>query len=319
MITIILGAGASYDCVNPQVATATGQQPPMANGLLRNVPPLRNFLRQYQLSETLAARIDAAVQGKKASLEEEVERFAMSGDYLMELAGLKFYLRDVFRDISGRYFQEIDRLNNYATLVDFLRHHMPKEQVTFITFNYDTLLERAMGEQTGVKFRSVREYTDVSPYKVLKLHGSSNWGRQVPGDDPYKYILEGGDEPTGEIFVETGTKFLYPAIGLPVTSKTADFFECPKGMLEEAEHALEVTDRLLIIGWKGREAHFNESYLKKLKPGAKVQVVSSNYHSADEIRRYIQAYIPDAASEAANVEGFSGYMAHEELLSAFLA
>jgi hypothetical protein len=51
---------------------------------------------------------------------------------------------------------------------------------------------------------------------------------------------------------------LYPAIALPVRSKTT--FACPPEHLSTLDEALSSCSRLLIIGWRGQEEHFKRRW-----------------------------------------------------------
>jgi hypothetical protein len=50
--------------------------------------------------------------------------------------------------------------------------------VCIVTFNYDTMLEAAL-PTVGLNIRSIGDYVAGTKHKVIKLHGSVNWGREV--------------------------------------------------------------------------------------------------------------------------------------------
>ncbi|HUJ22733.1 MAG TPA: hypothetical protein VLX58_14470 [Bryobacteraceae bacterium] len=93
--------------------------------------------------------------------------------------------------LSGRvrkaitaYFRDIRTRNPDAALYNALVKHVT-EGDSFVTFNYDVALERALISQR--KFRVQAGYglpvnwpTDKSPHVVLKLHGSTNWAAFMP-------------------------------------------------------------------------------------------------------------------------------------------
>jgi SIR2-like protein len=50
------------------------------------------------------------------------------------------------------------------------------EKVCFVTFNYDTVLEQALQEYSGWTISDFSMYTRHAHYKLIKLHGSIDWG-----------------------------------------------------------------------------------------------------------------------------------------------
>jgi len=72
-------------------------------------------------------------------------------------------------------------VTNFATLlreIDRWRHEA-KEQVCFVTFNYDTMLEDAMEQVLRLNVGDMNSYHSWSNYSLFKLHGSINWVRVV--------------------------------------------------------------------------------------------------------------------------------------------
>jgi hypothetical protein len=59
-----------------------------------------------------------------------------------------------------------------------------------VTFNYDTLLDRACRTVLGLKLITPEAYIGEGDYMVLKLHGSIDWWEEV---DPPRKELTGGD------------------------------------------------------------------------------------------------------------------------------
>ncbi len=53
------------------------------------------------------------------------------------------------------------------------------ECVCFVTFDYDTMLEEAMGQVLRLGVRDMNSYHTWENYSLFKLHGSIDWGRIV--------------------------------------------------------------------------------------------------------------------------------------------
>jgi hypothetical protein len=59
---------------------------------------------------------------------------------------------------------------------------------------------------------------------------------------------------------------LYPAVAIPVATKTDSTFECPAHHLGQLAELIPRVTKLLANGWRGEEWHFLEM-LRKLKQG----------------------------------------------------
>ena len=148
--------------------------------------------------------------------------------------------------------------DNYDALVNAC---LALERVSFITLNYDTLLDQRLFIYS--KLDSLVSYTNEKERWVLfKLHGSVNWGRQMntaalvdaQAGTPVDFInrlfderREGGvagtitfrSKGTVEEMRYEGRSLFYPALSVPLGS--ADELICPK------EHVDLLRDRT--AGW----------------------------------------------------------------------
>jgi hypothetical protein len=83
---------------------------------------------------------------------------------------------------------------------------------------------------------------------------------------------------------------LFPAIAIPVETKRA--FECPNNHLECLRDHLGAVRKILIIGWRGTEAHFLELLREGLTNEAHVEaVVGGNDESEAVLARINNAGI----------------------------
>jgi hypothetical protein len=146
-----------------------------------------------------------------------------------------------------------------ARLLGMFRDGKPTGQNTFITFNYDTLLEEALvhlklpfhyGFPSSLPGETaVQGRTDSAGVPVLKLHGSVNWARQTTNDaskvlNTYSQVLEEGGEP--DLIAPTWNK---------------RFGGNLRSVWETAVEQLSTGTRIIIIGFSMPPADMHFKYL----------------------------------------------------------
>ncbi len=99
---------------------------------------------------------------------------------------------------------------------------------------------------------------------------------------------------------------LVPAIAIPVKEKTS--FECPPAHLLVLKGHLEETDRLLIIGWRGRDRHFVRLLEQHLPKRVSILAVGNGMEDARAtLEELASAGIEAASSEASRTNGFTEF------------
>ncbi|MDB4892325.1 MAG: hypothetical protein JWL61_4180 [Gemmatimonadetes bacterium] len=173
-----------------------------------------------------------------------------------------------------------------------------------MTFNYDTLIERSL--VYGWPINQMSDFVGPHPYKLIKLHGSTSWGRRVTLPehareevmrnvhpqalikaapqwqltDQYYYSPSAPpDYRTPDLFV--------PAIAIPTIQKA--MFECPPEHLASLEERIPDVDRILTIGWRASELHFLKLLRDGLKKQPLVQAVSGSTTDAMRTLQNLQA------------------------------
>ena len=289
MLVVILGAGASFDSVNldhdPPLKEPENLQwrPPLASELFDTRPNFRNRLAEYEKARPIVQRIRRQLAAG-VLLEDELSLLqaeAVAG-YLprhQQLLAVQCYLQAIIRECTNEWLERCGRATHYDELVDTIeawRLRQPngtQEQddvVTYITFNYDLMLEHALADvyQWVPSAESLDDYGDHHAYKLAKPHGSVDWSRIVdPGRLVTKTPIQGwlwanaGRYPLGN-YVRKGGGVgpIYsgaghvPAVAVPVHDK--DAFSCPDDQVRMIEAAVRQATRVLCIGWRGMEKEF---------------------------------------------------------------
>jgi len=224
-------------------------------------------------------------------------------------------------------------VSNYTSLIRYIEEFRQSEEpVILITFNYDTLIERALSLHfNDFKFGTTDDYVNRSSYKLFKLHGSVNWGHFIE-DDPRidvrqtdehlrKDIIDLADDirVKNQIAVLGGPdvkvdKWLYfPAISIPVQTKSD--FSCPKEWLPHLDTLLNGVSNLLVIGWRAAEEHF----LKRVVPvlsknaGLHISVVSHTPTSANETQTRLKSAGLKPAREWLYGGGFTNFISSDDV------
>jgi hypothetical protein len=218
---------------------------------------------------------EAPTKGVEAALEGLTDQ-AAKGDGVVrqQLVALRFYLARIIQNTASNWLGTTHSATNYAVLLDQIDNwrRKAKEPVALVTFNYDELLESAARvlPYFPTSPATMDDYTRQHEYKILKLHGSTNWWRTV--SDLHHKLGEytdavsaagNGSLDFGEFLTayqkaqRQGSDSLnvtVPAIAIPVQEKSS--FECPSEHLNVLNESMRKTTKLLIIGWRGMEKHF---------------------------------------------------------------
>lgn len=139
----------------------------------------------------------------------------------------------------------------------------PKSRNTFLTFNYDCLIEQSLQSLNipfsyGFKSRTVNfdatsqhfHLTDPSDLKVLKLHGSVNWA--LPGKQGKKLTIYGSYSNLVE-------HNFFPELVAPTWRKT--FGGNLNDIWDQAIKELATATRLIIVGFSMPQTDMHFKYL----------------------------------------------------------
>lgn len=327
MLMVVFGAGASYDSSpDYKIPRGTIQLPSVVVGMR---PPLANQLFELRDIFTEAAQGIPKCQAiipelrylpKDTSVEQVLEeKRRASIEYpegRRQLVAIRFYLQWIIRKSQFLWNKTIRGQTTYRSLIAQIdRQVTRREPVCFVTFNYDTLLEDAF-TSFDVKFETLDDYVSRQDYKIIKLHGSSNWAREISSPytvtifdvvqlanellshadgleltDTYRLLtpelLNSSITPYMRIPNKAGQQAVFPAISIPVEKKQS--YECPEEHLKVLKECIPKVDKLLIVGWKAAEENFVDLLASMLPKGIHKAVVSRDVDSARNTSAKLQA------------------------------
>lgn len=249
---------------------------------------------------------------------------------------IRYYLRDLLSRVTDEWLKKTNRVTNYATLLDQIRHvHKGEDPVCLVTFNYDLLLDRGL-LSFDYKQQNPEKQFDAHPiFKLFKPHGSVDWARLVkPGPwystgprvryTPEQLINEAPSLELSDTYVRANASDvnqvntfatpIVPAIAVPVQTKTEDTFEWPTGHRAYLETLLPSVTKILIIGWQAREAHFLQM-LRRLLPKLQLtylKVVGASEPDAWEVLRNFFAEIRQPGRQSVGSVGFTKFADAQE-------
>ncbi len=273
MLMVIFGAGASYD--SREVGYASTWRPPLASELF-DVRRWGDFLEQYHQVAALipdlekpGVDVEGLLEKYQNDAKEEYPKLRVS------LIAIRYYLQSMLSNCENYWLRETKGITNYSPLVMQIDRFVKGEKV-LVSFNYDTLLERALTSTVTVRFATLSDYIS-SDYKVIKPHGSVDWWhrvdfpefpaqRSLPADDRIPAVIDRAQDlkinPAFELQLPTraipfGTPII-PALSIPVATKSE--YECPDDHQRVLAQSFQNVTKVLVIGWRATENRFLRSF-----------------------------------------------------------
>jgi hypothetical protein len=279
MLMVVFGAGASYDVrFRPSIQQPSDPVIPLAAQLFD--PVYGRFAVEFPACQPLLRRLRAAGSDVEQELEAIRTEAARQTFLARQLEAVRYYLAALIEDAEGRCLRSLpDQVTNYIDLLEDIedwrvRTREPKK-VCLVTFNYDSLLDRACRAVLGLKLNTPGAYIHEGDYIVLKLHGSIGWREEV---DSVGRELEGGDLEQANQLIDLAGRYqrtgryampgqdlrgwgpLRPALAVPMVTKTGDDFACPRDHVYVLDQVIPDVSHLLVIGWRGAEGHFHDRW-----------------------------------------------------------
>ncbi len=279
------------------------------------------------LASTIVTKI---AQGE--SLEHILRSMLNDGDehVLHRLGQVPFYFQELFGEISGKY--AADPVNYSRLLTEILGSTY--EKVALVTLNYDLFLEKALASVEQGRVNSLDAYIQPNrKWMLVKLHGSVNWGRLVPGEARTGSDHAATLELASSIPFEKSrpdriyqlsdhherwrdNKFLCPAMILPQEGKY-DYL-CPEPHVTALTEFLPSCRNFLIIGVSGKD----DDLLRLLEGGVHIceRVAIVGGSDVAEVRDRFYSTVPQFLGGQVELrhDGFSSFILTGQL-DAFLS
>jgi hypothetical protein len=278
MLMVILGAGASFDLSAEYLphrdmsggGERAGCRPPLTDDLFRG---------RFREIRALFPEMDPIVPKLLKSVEQGLGEFEAQGhnpERIRQLMAVRHYVPRVIGACEERWVAEKGRATNHLGLLDAVIDWCLKnrERVCFVTFNYDTLIERAFGDsQLRMRMEKLDDYIKDDTYKLIKPHGSITWCRPLKrpvvstGGTPEEIVREvigraGEGVDYGDLLVAkrdaigkigASGPVVVPGIAIPVQEKPGERFECPPDHVEALRNCIPLVSKMMLIGWAGKE------------------------------------------------------------------
>ncbi len=166
--------------------------------------------------------------------------------------------------------------------------------VCVVTFNYDLLLDDALWSH-DYKPREPQDHLQSHPtIKLFKPHGAVDWARRVllPHGEVLNRngVIETADRvqltldfrrlKPSDADSNPGRQTFFPVIAIPLQKKTEETFVWPSEHLAQFQEFLPSVTKILIVGWRAREAHFIELLRGSLPRVNRVMVVGCDQFDA---------------------------------------
>lgn len=332
---VIFGAGASYDSAQAYRANPADSErwrPPLAKDLfLDRFHVFGDIVEKYPKLTHILPYLREPSSGR--SVEQVLESLQEEGkdnpESHRELASVRYYLCELLQKLTVEWTSRINGVTNYAPLVrEILHFNKPGERVCLVTFNYDLLLERAL-YTFGYQHRPPEEHLESHQIlKLFKLHGSVDWSRLVDLPNgtrlrPDEIIEDADTIRISDTFVHANAtnpheihkfgKPIFPAIAIPVQTKSDQHFECPLPHRDYLLATLPHITKILIVGWQAKEAHFLRMLRSSLPKLNHVMVVGADGSDARGTLNYFMEEIGlHVPSQFVARAGFTNFVVTQE-------
>jgi hypothetical protein len=299
-LLVILGAGASYDSLAkvPAPGQFVGSQwrPPLANQLFET--RWGPYIQQFPQMHAIIPELERPDSDVEALLEKFQKESSEHPRRYNQLIAIRYYLQAMLENCLDNWENSTRGVTNYKALLDVIEHRVRGPKI-LVSFNYDTLLEEALGSTVGVRIRDLSDYVK-SDYKIVKIHGSINWVHKVeapqisvnmsPGLVSAEVIDRASALKINESFhlvqrhhiPVLDDKPTIPALSIPIASKSD--YEAPSEQTRALVEYLPEVDRVVVIGWRGSEDKFSETLASvAVNNRPRFMVISRNRDSAADI------------------------------------
>ena len=304
MKVFIFGAGASLGSQGPTPYSNESLRAPLVDQLFepRYGDSAHNILSDEDFQQGRLAAQSGSLEKWLTQRWEQIESLKQDINKTSERAffgRICFYIWNLLQRVSTTY----NSSNGYNLFTKKLKDQ--DDPFGLISFNYDTLLDRAVKSQFGVQLVSLEDYFKVP---LIKPHGSVNWLSQKRNDDPNAYprasfdvpgllsmasslIFNGGPLNFGDVrvlypddpelvnvqYISQGKfsqQYFYPLILLPLMVKQYDFLTgFNEKIISKGKKILSTASEIYLIGYRAVDDIVKEMFTE-VKSGVILHVVS---------------------------------------------
>ncbi len=203
-----------------------------------------------------------------------------------------FYIWQLLQAVSS---QTYNSSNAYALLMEKLR--ISDQPFGLISFNYDTLLDRAV---IDVFDETLTSFDDYNNFPFVKPHGSVNWILGKRASDPntapeasldiplridfaVRHMLTGSALPLGTLWVfgakqatlddltrmvnVYGNQYFYPLIFMPLSSKLYPFVDgFSETIIQKGKELIQQATEIYLIGYSAKDDIIKDFLLEARSP-----------------------------------------------------
>lgn len=312
-LVVVLGAGASKDCVAQGSISEFNDEfrPPLTRELFEFRPAFNRILQKYPKVRALSEELRTRLRDGEG-LEPLLREFDVNPNLQVkkQVLEIQLYLQELLWTVGDKFIQSGG--SKYDTLVRNLLTSS-YEKVILLNLNYDLFVERAIETFEDHAFSDISSYWPQNKkWALVKPHGSVNWGRELLNFHPsgvrdinavlaqLSQLPKFSDEITlvgnrtriepFDVNARTNTgKILFPCVALP--SEGAKDFVCHDEHLDALREHVASCTSFLFIGFSGLDPHILD-LLKKGPKIAKLKIVSRSLDSAEKIHKRLSRKIP---------------------------
>jgi hypothetical protein len=147
VLTVVFGAGASFDSIPHLQGTRHQWRPPCAEDLWD--PRFDSIRARWGQTDEIVPILRGKALG---SVEETLKQLAEDGQTypprLVQIEAIRWYLHHLMWSVGRHWGEEAQGLTNYVTLLGELDRLVPSgEPICLVTFNYDRFLDDALSRR----------------------------------------------------------------------------------------------------------------------------------------------------------------------------
>jgi hypothetical protein len=335
-LTVVLGAGASKDCVaEGEISQFDNEwRPPLASELFAARPNFNAIMTRYPKVNAVSERIRTKLRNQE-NLEDILQELESSQNLQVQkqVWEVAFYLQELLWNVSDQFITSGG--TKFDTLVSSLLT-AGFDRILFLTLNYDLLLDNALARFEDHSFGSMQDYVPQNRnWALVKAHGSVNWGRpllngSLAAANPDAALGSLAESPnlSSETEIIRGSrgllgfsegqrvsqgKLLFPALAIPTRGEKD--FQCPREHVRGAKKFVEECANFLFIGFSGLDPHVLGLFVG-VQTVKKIMVVNFNRDEGkqmfERLRKRNDRLLPAGRSETVDPyisdRGFRAFM-----------